>query len=230
MPWRCWRCASEGNTSNHISIFRANTRLPEVPSAVPGGRLPPGRKEMERKRGSPVATRLGNESHLRSFRTQGLWSGSCKFLTNEIGNRQILVPIWNGNQTRDMVRGTRVSTAAIAIENLLSRSRSGHPSPQKDRRRAKRHRMDLPARFRIYLASRPEHSSREIPAQVIDLARTGIGLLADSVENGGLHIMHPWTATSEQCLLEIQILHRQNTPDTAWQSCLVLTTRGRKAL
>ena len=34
----------------------------------------------------------------------------------------------------------------------------------------------------------------------------GIGLLADSVENGGLHIMHPWPATSEQCLLEIQVL------------------------
>ena len=121
-----------------------------------------------------------------------------------------------------MVRGTRVSTAASAIENLLSRSRSGHPSPRKDRRRAKRHSLDVPARFRIYLPSCPEHSSREIPAQVIDLSRVGIGLLADSVEEGGLHIMHPWAATSEQCLLEIKVLHGK-TPLTlngkaAWYS------------
>lgn len=99
-----------------------------------------------------------------------------------------------------------MSTAACAIENLLSRSRSGSPSPQKDLRRAKRHRVDVPARFRIYLPSQPEHSSTEIAAHVIDLSRMGIGLLADSVENGGLHIMHAWPATSEQCLLEIQVL------------------------
>ena len=100
-----------------------------------------------------------------------------------------------------------MSTAATAIENLLSRSRSGSPSPEKDRRRAKRHRVDAPARFRIYLPSCPEQSSTEISAQVTDISRMGIGLLADRVEDGGLHIMHPWPATSEQCLLEIQVLH-----------------------
>ncbi len=46
----------------------------------------------------------------------------------------------------------------------------------------------------------------DIAAQIVDLSRTGIGLLADSVEYGGMHIMHPWPATSEQCLLEIKIL------------------------
>jgi hypothetical protein len=50
----------------------------------------------------------------------------------------------------------------------------------------------------------------------------GIGLLAESVEHEGLHIMHPWPATSEQCLLEIQVLHGE-TPLTlqgkaAWYS------------
>lgn len=115
-----------------------------------------------------------------------------------------------------------MSTAESAIENLLSRSRSGNPSPQKDRRRAKRHRVEIPARFRIYLPSQPEHSSPEISAQTIDLSRTGIGLLADRVENGALHIMHPWPATSEQCLLEIQVLYGE-TPLTlqgkaAWYS------------
>jgi hypothetical protein len=47
----------------------------------------------------------------------------------------------------------------------------------------------------------------------------GMGLLADRVEDGGLHIMHPWTATSEQCLLEIQVLQGK-TP---------LTLHGRAA-
>jgi len=115
-----------------------------------------------------------------------------------------------------------VSTSASAIENLLSKYRIGEPSLQKDRRRSKRYRMNMPARFRIYVPSRPENSSTEIPAQVIDLSRTGIGLLADSVENAGLHIMHPWPATSEQCLLEIQVVYGK-TPLTlqgkaAWYS------------
>ena len=99
-----------------------------------------------------------------------------------------------------------MNTATNAIENLLSKSRSENASPEKDRRRTKRHRMELPARFRIYLPSCPERASADIPAQIIDLSRTGIGLLADSVEDRGMHIMHPWPATSEQCLLEIKIL------------------------
>jgi hypothetical protein len=115
-----------------------------------------------------------------------------------------------------------VITPESAIENLLSKSRSEKPSLQKDRRRAKRHRMDVPARFRIYLPSQPEQASADIPAQLIDLSRMGIGLLADSVEGGGLHIMHPWPATSEQCLLEIRILYGE-TPlvlqgKAAWYS------------
>ena len=102
-----------------------------------------------------------------------------------------------------------MNTSASAIENLLSRSRSRQPSPQKNRRRARRYRMDLPVRFRIYLPSCPELSSAHIPGQIFDLSRMGIGLLTDTVESGGLHIMHPWPATSEQCLLEIQILYGQ---------------------
>jgi hypothetical protein len=69
--------------------------------------------------------------------------------------------------------------------------------------------MDVPARFRIFLPSSPERSSAHIPAQIIDLSKSGIGLLTDTVECEGLHIMHPWPATSEQCLLEIKILHGQ---------------------
>lgn len=115
-----------------------------------------------------------------------------------------------------------MSASASAIENLLSKARSRKPSLQKDRRRAKRYRMDVPARFRIYLPSCPEHSSAHIAARVFDLSKMGIGLLTDTVECEGLHIMHPWPATSEQCLLEIKILAGQ-TPLTlqgkaAWYS------------
>ncbi len=99
-----------------------------------------------------------------------------------------------------------MSTSISAIENLLARSRSDGPAVQKDRRRTKRHQVDVPARFRIFLHSQPDRSSREIPARVVDLSGMGIGLLAESVEDGGLHIMHPWPATSEQCLLEIRLL------------------------
>ena len=100
-----------------------------------------------------------------------------------------------------------MNTATSLIGNLISRSRFRKPSLQKDRRQAKRHRMDLPARFRICLPSHPELSSAYLAAQVFDLSKLGVGLLADRVECGGLHIMHPWPATSEQCLLEIKILN-----------------------
>jgi PilZ domain len=100
-----------------------------------------------------------------------------------------------------------MNAATNLIGNLISRSRFRKTSLQKDRRQAKRHRMDLPARFRICLPSHPELSSAYLAAQVFDLSKLGIGLLADRVECGGLHIMHPWPATSEQCLLEIKILN-----------------------
>ena len=99
-----------------------------------------------------------------------------------------------------------MNTAANAIGNLISKSRFRKPSLQMNRRRAKRYRIDMPARFRIHLPSHPELTSTFLNAQVFDLSKLGIGLLADSVECGGLHIMHPWPGASEQCQLEIKIL------------------------
>jgi hypothetical protein len=99
-----------------------------------------------------------------------------------------------------------MNTAANAIGNLISKSRFRKPSLQMNRRRAKRHRIDMPARFRIHLPSHPELSSTYLSAQVFDLSKLGIGLLVDTVECGGLHIMHPWPGASEQCQLEIKIL------------------------
>jgi hypothetical protein len=99
-----------------------------------------------------------------------------------------------------------MNAAANAISNLISKSRFRKPSLQINRRKAKRYRMDMPARFRIHLPSHPELSSTYLAAQVFDLSKLGIGLLADAVECGGLHVMHPWPGASEQCQLEIKIL------------------------
>lgn len=99
-----------------------------------------------------------------------------------------------------------MSTSTNAIANLISKSRLWKPGLQKNRRRARRYRIDVPARFRIYVPSHPELTTTYLPAQVFDLSKLGIGLLAESVECGGLHIMHAWPAASEQCLLEIKIL------------------------
>ena len=102
-----------------------------------------------------------------------------------------------------------MNTSTNVIGNLIARSGLRKPSLQKDRRRAKRYRMDVPASFRIYPPSRPEHSSAYLPAQVFDLSKLAMGLFADNVECGGVHIMHPWPVTSEQCLLEIKIQHSE---------------------
>lgn len=79
--------------------------------------------------------------------------------------------------------------------------------------------MDLAARFRIYLPSQPDRCSGDIPARVVDLSSMGVGLVAERVEERGLHIMHPWPATSEQCCLEIQVVDGKEN----------LSLRGRAA-
>ena len=158
--------------------------------------------------GSRTASRRGSDKKARPL--DGTGSGPILACMRQAGNtgRHLFAQSRGAADpgAPGTVRGFRVNTSANAIENLLSKSRSENPSPQKDRRRAKRHRMGLPARFRIYLPSSPDHSSEDISAQVVDLSSTGIGLLADGVEHRGMHIMHPWPATSEQCLLEIKIL------------------------
>jgi hypothetical protein len=75
-----------------------------------------------------------------------------------------------------------------------------------ERRRDTRYRVDLPARFRIFLPApgRPA-SSAFLAARVYDLSEHGVRLLSDQVQAGGLHILHPDYTTSERCLLEIEI-------------------------
>ncbi len=76
---------------------------------------------------------------------------------------------------------------------------------QTDRRRFKRHRLELPIKFRIYLPSRPDSSSTFLSAQIYDLSQSGMRLLTNVVQSGALHIFHPDPTTPEQSHLEIEI-------------------------
>ena len=76
---------------------------------------------------------------------------------------------------------------------------------QIDRRRFKRHRLELPIKFRIYLPSRPDTSSTFLSAQLHDLSQTGMRLMTNIVQSGPLHIFHPDPTTPEQSHLEIEV-------------------------
>jgi c-di-GMP-binding flagellar brake protein YcgR len=76
---------------------------------------------------------------------------------------------------------------------------------QIDRRRFKRHRLELPIQFRIYLPSRPDTSSQFLSAQIHDLSLSGMRLLTNTVQSGTLHIFHPDLTASEQAELEIEV-------------------------
>jgi hypothetical protein len=77
--------------------------------------------------------------------------------------------------------------------------------PQKDRRRCERYRMDLPARFCVYVPSDPARRTMSIPGQIYDISESGIGLLIGKMEYEGLHLIDPNRQTWEQCRLEIEI-------------------------
>jgi len=74
-----------------------------------------------------------------------------------------------------------------------------------ERRRSKRYRLDLPVRFRIYAPSDRENTTPFLPGKIYDLSEEGARLLMNTVQNNGLHILHPMVTTSELCQLEIEI-------------------------
>jgi len=77
---------------------------------------------------------------------------------------------------------------------------------QKDRRRSKRHPLDLLLRFRMYLPSRPNEDPADfLPGRLHDISKYGISILTNSVEHKGMHIFHPNVLSGEQCLLEIEV-------------------------
>ncbi len=76
---------------------------------------------------------------------------------------------------------------------------------QIDRRKSKRHRLELPIKFRIYLPSRPDTSSTFLSAELHDLSQSGMRLMTNIVQSGPLHIFHPNLTASEQARLEIEV-------------------------
>ncbi len=77
----------------------------------------------------------------------------------------------------------------------------------RERRRTKRYRADLPARFRIIPPSTPGDATPFESAQVQDLSEGGVRMLTNTVRVQGLHILQPTVTTSEQCILEIELPH-----------------------
>ena len=82
---------------------------------------------------------------------------------------------------------------------------------QIDRRRFKRHQLELPIKFRIYLPSRPDTSSTFLSAQLHDLSQSGMRIMTNIVQSGSLHIFHPDPTTPEQSHLEIEVPDGEQT-------------------
>ncbi len=98
-----------------------------------------------------------------------------------------------------------MDTSASLIGRILSKTGLRRTAEKKERRKSKRHRIDRPVQFRMHLPSRPEDLSPELPAQLYDISEHGLGLLTDSIEWEGLHMIDPNMQTSEKCILEVEI-------------------------
>ncbi len=98
-----------------------------------------------------------------------------------------------------------MNTSASLIGRIMSKTGLRRTAEKKERRKSKRHRIDRPVRFRMHLPSRPEDLSPELPAQLYDISEHGLGLLTDSIEWEGLHMIDPNMQTSEKCILEVEI-------------------------
>ena len=91
------------------------------------------------------------------------------------------------------------------LERLLEKSGFRKPPAEKDRRRSKRYRVELPVEFRVYLRSRPEVSTEFHPGRLFDVSEHGIGMLVKTVRFDGLPGARFGAQVSEECLLEIRV-------------------------
>ncbi len=98
-----------------------------------------------------------------------------------------------------------MNTSASLIGRIMSKTGLLKTAEKKDRRRAKRHRMDCTVQVRLHLPSRPDARSPHLPARLYDLSEHGLGLLTDSIEWEGLHMIDPNMQTSEKCIVEVEI-------------------------
>jgi len=98
-----------------------------------------------------------------------------------------------------------MDTSASLLERIISKTGFRKTSEKKERRRSKRHRIDLPVRFRMILPSLPENASPELTAHLYDISEHGLGLLTDVIQWEDLHMIDPNMQTSEKCVLEIEV-------------------------
>ncbi len=85
----------------------------------------------------------------------------------------------------------------------------------RDRRSKERYRVDLPAKFRLFVPSQPHITSRELHGRVYDISEHGLRLLSPTVQSDGLHVLSPTVSPCEQCLLSIEI----ETPEMPLSVC-----------
>ena len=99
----------------------------------------------------------------------------------------------------------RMNTSPGILERLLVKTGFKKPPADKDRRRSKRYRVELPVEFRVYLRDRPEVTTDFHPARLFDVSEHGIGMLVKTVQFDGLPAARLDAQMSEECLLEIRI-------------------------
>lgn len=98
-----------------------------------------------------------------------------------------------------------MATSTSLLGRIMSKTGFRKTDTGKNRRRSRRHRIDRPVRFRIFLPSQPDKASPELKAQLYDLSEHGLGLLTDAIAWEGLHMIDPNMQTSEKCTVEVQI-------------------------
>ena len=98
-----------------------------------------------------------------------------------------------------------MNTSANLIERIMSKTGFRKTADKKERRRSRRHRINRPVRFHMYLPSRPEERSPALSAHLYDISEHGMGLLTDTIKWEALHMIDPNMQTSEKSILEVEI-------------------------
>ena len=98
-----------------------------------------------------------------------------------------------------------MNTSSNLIERIMSKTRFRKTAGKKEQRRSKRHRINRPVRFHMYLPSRPDERSPALSANLYDISEHGMGLLTDTIKWETLHMIDPNMQTSEKCILEVEI-------------------------
>jgi len=98
-----------------------------------------------------------------------------------------------------------MNASANLIERIMSKTGFRKTAAKKERRRSKRHRINRPVKFHMYLPSRPDERSPALSAHLYDISEHGMGLLTDAIKWETLHMIDPNMQTSEKCILEVEI-------------------------